>query len=487
MNYVAMYSRYPLHVSWHCMAVLAGVLMGIVAARAGVSIADAGWLVALAGALGVVAYYGRWYGVFIVVSLLAGGGVGVYRGAVDIDARSALDAHIGRAVSIQGTILEDPEVGKQGMKTVRLGDISIQERSYVGKVWVTVSSQVSVQRSDRIVVQGKLSDGFAQFSAALYRADVRSVQRSELNDPLLGVRDQFSDKVRGVMSDIEASLGLGFLVGQRRGLPPDILEVLKLAGLTHIIVASGYNVTILVRIARRFFQKYSRFLTLCVALGLIVAFIGVTGASPSMIRAGMVAGLALAAWYIGRRYHPMMLILLAAAATALYDPSFVWGDMGWQLSFAAFFGVMIVGPLAQAWLFGKKPPGLLRQVIGETIAAQIVTAPLILYAFGSTSLIAVVANVLVVPLVPLAMLLVAAVGGVAYVSAEFAQFLAVIPEVVLKYMLGVAEWAAAVPGAQYEQSLSLAQMVLLYTFIGFWCVYMRIMSGYCLRKASIVE
>ncbi len=80
--------------------------------------------------------------------------------------------------------------------------------------------------------------------------------------------------------------------------------------------------------------------------------------SPSMSRAGLVAGLSLLAWYYGRRIHPLVLLPLAMAITVMVQPSYAWGDLGWQLSFAAFAGVLIGAPLIQAYFLATRKSSL---------------------------------------------------------------------------------------------------------------------------------
>ena len=99
---------------------------------------------------------------------------------------------------------------------------------------------------------------------------------------------------------------------------------------------------------------------------MILSFMAMTGFSPSMSRAGLVAGLSLAAWYYGRTIHPLVLLPVAAGTTLLINPQFGWNDLGWQLSFAAFAGVIILAPLLQRYFFGDKEPGVFRQIFGST-------------------------------------------------------------------------------------------------------------------------
>ena len=152
--------------------------------------------------------------------------------------------------------------------------------------------------------------------------------------------------MREVVKEPQASLGIGFLTGQRSTLPDSLDEQLRIVGLTHIVVASGYNLTILVRFARRLFVRYSKYWATVSASVMICGFVLVTGFSPSMSRAALVTGLSLAAWYYGRKIHPLVLLLFAAAITVLINPSFLWGDIGWALSFTAFAGVMLLAPLS---------------------------------------------------------------------------------------------------------------------------------------------
>ena len=107
-----------------------------------------------------------------------------------------------------------------------------------------------------------------------------------------------------------------------------------------------------------------------------------TGASPSMVRAGLVTGLSLLAWYVGRKFHPVVLLGLVSAMTVLWNPNYAWGDMGWMLSFAAFAGVIIVAPIMSAYFFSADKVSSVAQILLETLAAQLVTAPIIMVAFG---------------------------------------------------------------------------------------------------------
>ncbi|HEY0891635.1 MAG TPA: ComEC/Rec2 family competence protein, partial [Cellvibrio sp.] len=333
---------------------------------------------------------------FLLFALGGGMIVGYWRGGLEQSVLDMCTPLYGKVITLKGTVSDDADVDKQGDTVLRLKDIMIENRHLSGAVWVVLSNSINeIERSDRIAVTGKLQQGFGTFAGTMYRAEPVKIERPEPGDIALHVRDWFAGAVRQAIPEPESSLGVGYLVGQRRNLPEDLDAALKVAGLTHIVVASGYNLTILVRLARRLFERISKYLATLVSGGLIVSFIAVTGISPSMSRAGLVAGLSLAAWYYGRKFHPLILLAIVAAVTVLVNPYYAWGDVGWQLSFAAFAGVMIFAPVMQAFYFGKKKPGTLRQILGETVSATILTAPILLYSFGQISNVAVFANLLI--------------------------------------------------------------------------------------------
>jgi competence protein ComEC len=220
---------------------------------------------------------------------------------------------------------------------------------------------------------------------------------------------------------------------------------------------------------------------------MIVGFIAMTGLSPSMTRAGLVSGLSLLTWYYGRQFHPFVLLPFAAAITVVWQPSYAWGDLGWQLSFAAFAGVMIVGPLLQSYFFGEAKPGIVRQVLGETVAAHIVTIPIVVPAFAYISNIAIVANILIVPLVPLAMLLTFIVGVTALVYPPIVEFVALPATWLLQYMTFTAQSLSNLPWATSTIDPPWWMVVLYIVVLIGACVYMQRKTGFRLRQVNIVE
>jgi len=333
--------------------------------------------------------------------------------------------------------------------------VAVQGKALPGKIRVKTLAPVDPRRGDIVEVKGKLYDGFGNYQAAVYYAEVRVVQAA--NSPIDVLRREFAARIYSLFPDAQAGLGLGFLVGLRSALPESLDEQLKIVGLTHIVVASGYNLTVLVRLARRLFAKVSHYQMTIASLALIAGFVAVTGFSPSMSRAGLVTSLCVVAWYYGRRVHPALLITLAAAITAAINPLYVWSDIGWWLSFLAFGGVMVLAPLLQRRIFGEKEPKFIGQVVIETVCAQLTTLPLILFIFGDLSVISVVANVLVVPLIPLAMLLTFIAG----VLGPLVPYVAWPAIWLLGYICQLVQWLASISWASMPLTINLPIFIAL--------------------------
>jgi competence protein ComEC len=192
-------------------------------------------------------------------------------------------------------------------------------------------------------------------------------------------------------------------------------------------------------------------------------FVLITGNSPSIVRAAIISVLSLLAWYYGRRIQPVPLLLVAGAVSVMANPLYVWGNVSWYLSFLAFFGVLVLGPLVTGRLYRGREPPLLMQIVIESICAEAMTVPYILYIFGQMSLVSLPANVLVVALVPLGMLLCLVAGLAGMLLPAVAGWLAWPAKVLLIYMLDASQLLSRTPHAFVEGvGFSLGMLVAAY-------------------------
>ncbi len=342
-------------------------------------------------------------------------------------------------------------------------NVRIIEPDYMelpGRLKISGFGAPSVQRGDEVQVEGKLYRTRGSRQASINFAELKVLEPNE--SKLDRVRREFVAGTTTALPEPHASFGLGLLIGQRNNLPELVTDQLSTTGLTHIIAVSGYNLTIIIGFVRRLTAKRSKYQTVLIAAALTSTFLLFTGFSASIVRAAVVSGLSLLAWYYGRSMRPVLLLLVAAALTAMWYPPYLWSDIGWHLSFLAFYGVLVLAPLVTRKFF-KRPPKLVGGVVIESFCAQVMTWPLVLFIFGQSSSVALLSNALIVPLVPLAMLfsLVAGLGGM--LAPSIASWFALPARIILTYILDAVRIFSEIPNARINRGVSLSGMVVLYT------------------------
>ena len=472
------------HISYLIVWLASGILVGLVGAKLVRIEIDLLWVVA-----GVLMLFGalrsrRWWAVGII--FVVGISIGFQRANTFIHEADKYQQFARAQVLLAGTIDDDPKYGTRGEQQFSLTNIHINSLPMAGVVFVKTQSIADMKRGDAIELKGKLSKGFGSYQATMSYGNVIAVRQT--NDPIRDARDRFAAGVRNVVSEPAASLGIGFVVGQRSALPQTLDDQLRIVGLTHIVVASGYNLTILVRFMRRLLARHSKYLAAASSTGLMAIFVAVSGLSPSMTRAALVTGLSLLAWYYGRRFHPLMLIVYVAALTAWWYPIYIWSDIGWYLSFLAFAGVLILAPLLTKWLYTSpdEVPALVQLVI-ETIAAQVMTLPLILLIFGQLPILSLVANMLVAPIIPLAMA-VTAIAGIAGLAAPgLLGFSGIIANYVVGYVVEVVEALASVEWAQMNVQIDSLVMLILYAAVVGAAIALWLKTKHNFRATSVVD
>jgi len=378
----------------------------------------------------------------------------------------------GYKVTIKAQAVNDASYDEHKALSFDIYDVQVtnpENTKLVGKIKLSGFGENSVYKGDWVIATGKLYRTRGSRQASISYADIKKLSTN--SSGIDNLRRHFASGLSNVLSDPQAPFGLGLLIGQRTTLSSEAAMWLSMVGLTHIIAVSGYNLTIIVRFIHRLTGKRSRYQTV-VFSGLVIGlFLLITGFSASIVRASIVCVLSLVAWYYGRKFRPLVILLLTACITAGWYPIYLWYDVGWYLSFLAFFGVLVLAPTIIKRYF-KKPPKPLTMVIVESFSAQIMTIPIILYIFHQTSLIALVANALVVPLVPIAMLATLIAGLVGMFFPAVLAILALPAKLLLTYILDVAHLLSSIPGITYSNQLSFLGMAFIYSVIGFVCLSM---------------
>ncbi len=208
-----------------------------------------------------------------------------------------------------------------------------------------------------------------------------------------------------VLPEPEAGLASGILVGLRDRVDRELATDFTTAGVSHVVAISGWNIAVVAAAVGAPLRGLQRGRRALVILVVIAAYTLVAGASPSVVRAALMAGVALTARELGRPGRAASFLAIAALAMLLLDPAVI-SDAGFRLSVAATAGLLVwASPLARrlSSARGVRLPGWLSETLALSLAAQLATLPIVLGSFGRLSLVAPLANLVVAPLVPPAM------------------------------------------------------------------------------------
>jgi competence protein ComEC len=200
------------------------------------------------------------------------------------------------------------------------------------------------------------------------------------------------------LSRDRAALARGMVLGQDEGIEDAEREDFQRAGLAHVLAVSGQNVMLLCLLALPFLRaaRAGPRARVLVPLALIAAYVPLAGAGASLQRAGVMGAAGLIAVGASRPASRWYALELAAAVTLVVNPR-VAGDPGWQLSFAAVAGILLLAGRIAGSLSAF--PRALADGIAVTLAATLATAPLVAFHFGAVSLAGLVANIAALPIV----------------------------------------------------------------------------------------
>jgi competence protein ComEC len=362
------------------------------------------------------------------LALALGLGIGVWRGAAVAlpSGPDSVSGLIGRAaLRIVGTVVDDPRARGSSQQAVLESVVASTRHgtghSVRGRLLATLPRSMSLGVGDRVALTATIEapaafDGF-DYPAYLARQGIGGLVRVRAVHVLdAGVgpaviagatRRWLLDGLNEMVPEPEAALGAGILLGVRSSIAPEVATAFATAGLTHVVAISGWNIAIVAAIvgslARPLEQRRGgRWLAPAAAGSTIAIYVVLTGASPSVVRAALMAGAMMVARLGGSRAHAASALGLAAMVMLVATPSVLW-DVGFQLSALATAGLILFAAPIEVRLSGW--PGWLREPVALTLAAQLTTLPVVVGSFGRLSLVAPAANVVVVPLVPLVMLL----------------------------------------------------------------------------------
>lgn len=443
--------------------------------------------------------------VFFVVLGLAGFGSWRYAVSIERITPQHIAHYNGMTVEFSGVIAAEPDIREKNQRLAVETQFSIspQDGPARGRVYVIVPRYPEYAYGDAVHVTCELTEpepleGFAYdrylarqgiYSTCFYpRISIKdSADRQTWHTPLFALKRRIAAVIDRGLPEPQAGIVAAMVLGYRGRMDEPTSAIFARAGISHIVAISGMHIAILTGIAVYGLLALGlwRWQALWAGVMLVWLYILMIGAPASAARAGVMATVIVSAVSLGRLNVTLRALLYAAVVLLLANPKLLRDDVGFQLSFLAVAGIAALHPL---WARARTsiseqvaaPRPVLRFGLGMgdlvfmTVAAQVLTLPIILWNFGLLSIGSIVANLAVVWLVPFIMIgtLIAALISLMLSGAAWLWFLPV--RVAVGYVVAIAQMT----GVAYEVEWPPLWIILLYYTVigGMYWYFMKILS-----------
>ena len=417
-------------------------------------------------------------------------------------------------VTISGVVCSDPQHNERSVRFSVCVDRMErpEQRNLKGKVLV-VQRNGEWKYGDRVNLFGSVNtpEENEEFSYKDYLAQrgihslmeypyiefVKAGQGSWIKTGLFQLRQAAYQHIQDFLPQPEAGLLSGILLGIETDIPYELEKAFQDTGTAHVVAISGFNMAILAGIFLKGFRKYLSIwwaaLLAILAMGLYTVLVG---GAPAVARAAVMSCLAMSSSLIGRGQSGMYTLALTAAVMCLFNPLLIQ-DAGFQLSVTATLGLVLYADRLMNWfrsMAGKYlPEAVVERLTGPvsdyflfTLAAQVMTLPVVLYHFERLSLTTLLANPLILPVQPLVMIL----GGIAVIVGlvipPLGQLLSYVVWVPLYYTNQIVTWLAGFPGGVVVLGeVSLLIVVAMYMLI-FFLAHRKKDQGFQIQRKPIL-
>jgi len=400
-------------------------------------------------------------------------------------ARTAFETELGQKVSVEGVVSSEPSAGENA--------VSMIVASPRAKIVVTSSLYSSIHYGDRVKLEGiidtpkNFDDGTGRvFDYVAYLAKdevyyemrlpavtlIDRHQGNPIKEMLYVVKENFLQRLEKVLPTPYSALEGGLLLGTKQSLGKKLQEDFRRAGIIHIVVLSGYNITIIADAMMNVFSFLPRRYGASFGIVGVILFAIMTGGEATVVRATIMALIVVGAKITSRPYDVTRALCVAALIMVIGNPKIVVFDSSFQLSFMSTLGLIYIGPILKPKLEWITEWCKIREIVTTTLSTQIFVMPILLYKMGELSVVGIPVNILILGFIPVTMLAGFITGLVSFFSGWFAWIGGSLTYVLLWYEIGVVEFFAHLPFASLKISyFPLWAAVLVY--VVYFVVYLK--------------
>lgn len=302
--------------------------------------------------------------------------------------------------------------------------------------------------------------------------DVVSTNTSFIGS-VLSIKQLLNNRLDQFLTEPHSTFVSGLLFGGNSGLSKEIKTDFARTGTSHILAASGFNVSLFTFVffgwvmETRLGKKRGAILTAI----LVVVYVIMAGMQAAVVRAALLSSVLLVGVFVERKASIINTLLLAAVLLLIINPRLLRDDVGFQLSFVAMIAILFLAPKWEPFVtFIPKILGLRDSIVGS-VSVFIVSFPVLLWNFGSLSIIAPIANLFILPFVPYLMIFTGFALFVSFISISIAQFVSLPVWVGSRFILEINAIFSSLPFASisvvHARIFAITSFVFLIVFFLF--------------------
>lgn len=400
----------------------------------------------------------------------------------------------GSTVSLKGVIDNEPDIRETNQKLeLKITAVKDLPSDIRGQLLVTTDLYPQYGYGDELELECELQkpekvNDFA-YDRYLARYDIYSLcyypkikstginKGNAIYKTIFNFKNKLCKLIDYGLTEPESSLARPIILGGQKGLSEDLKQKFSQLGLTHILAVSGFNISIIAAIAMNSLLAIgiSRKKAFYFSVAFLMFYVALVGAPASAMRAGLMGFLVLWAFHLGRLGNIANSILFAASLLLFINPRLLRDDVGFQLSFLAVLGIVYVFPVLVKLLekINLKSNAVVDAML-VTIAAQVFTLPILVYNFSLISLIAPLANMLILWTLPILTIFIFVALPLGFAIPALAPAFYFPSLVLIKYILIAVELVSKIPFGYMEIS---------YLWWG-WAVAYYIAAVYLIRRLN---
>ena len=401
--------------------------------------------------------------------------------------RPELEQFFEHELILTGCVIQESD------KQITKNKVVIYNQDLNAKILITAPAYPEIKYGNVLQIKGTLKEPsvFKGFNYKDYLKNQKiyflmyypeiEISEKTCGNPIKKILISFKSKLKISLQNIAPVPISGFfealIFGDENNIPEHWKQKLNITGTRHIAAVSGANITIMCMILLNvllylgFWRKHALWLSII----LIFFYILMIGAPACAIRAGIMGALLLLAQNFGRIAQPERIMIFTLGFMLISNPLLLKHDIGFQLSFLAFAGLIYLGPLFLKILKKLKVPKFLeiRMSLASTLSAQIFVLPILLYNFGQLSLVAPITNILILPTITFLTISGFLFGFIGIFSQTLAQILSWPSQILMILIIKIIDFFSEISWASKTINVSGIFVVISYGLLAIFIYFLK--------------